>query len=633
MSKIYELSLLYSSIYTFMSGLFTVVTMDRPYRARWAFKGEYFQILGVALLAALPCLIWFRPDEIAPLAVMLFIASYAAHRLLPQLSAAGVVYAVAAPFSAISGGLWMFFWLRTAGYHPVVAGVFPLLFALNLCRMLVVLTIRIGTFSLLTRKIWKRPVRPRLPASTADALPLVSIHIPAHAEPPEIVIATLESVARLDYPNFEVLVCDNNTEDESLWKPVEAWCERMNGRSGGVKFHFHHVMGLTGAKAGALNYCLDSTDPSAELVAVIDADYMVEPDFLSKLTGFFQEPNFAFVQTSHDYRSNDASLFNRACYWEYVTPNRLEYAGASEMQASFTVGTMCIFRRHALEQVGRWAEWCQTEDSEIAIRLRAAGFDGIFLPYTFGRGLMPDNFADWKRQRFRWTSGPMQQFRRHWRLFMPLCLGGSLHLTPWGKTFEVFRSLAPLTITFGILSTSAFAISYPLLVHHGYLPNLTVPTLAAVAFLLVNLQAFLRAFSEYWVCGCRRIGNMLAAEMAALALGHVCGAAAITAAIGARIPWLRTPKFSRGPDWRSALCGARTEILCLVLLLLASGAALLYAPSLMVADILVVVLALAYPVMSFAAAPVIAILPLLGKGPDDQSQFIDGRVFDLPGHE
>ena len=58
------------------------------------------------------------------------------------------------------------------------------------------------------------------------APPKVSIHVPAYNEPPDMLIETLDALARLDYPDFEVLVIDNNTRDEAVWRPVEAHCAR-----------------------------------------------------------------------------------------------------------------------------------------------------------------------------------------------------------------------------------------------------------------------------------------------------------------------------------------------------------------------------------------------------------------------
>ncbi len=125
-------------------------------------------------------------------------------------------------------------------------------------------------------------------------------------------IGTLDALSRLRYPNFEVLVIDNNTTDEALWRPLEEHCRRL-----GHRFRFFHLEQWPGAKAGALNFALTQTDPAAELVAIIDADYHAEPDFLAALVGYFDDPRLGFVQTPHDYRDWESSGYLRMCYYEY----------------------------------------------------------------------------------------------------------------------------------------------------------------------------------------------------------------------------------------------------------------------------------------------------------------------------
>jgi hypothetical protein len=97
---------------------------------------------------------------------------------------------------------------------------------------------------------WRRRITPATRLSMPDSeLPMVSLHVPAHNEPPGMVIETLRSLLRLDYPRYEVILIDDNTDDENLWRPVEAWCARH-----GVKFV--HLEDWPGYKSGALNYAL-----------------------------------------------------------------------------------------------------------------------------------------------------------------------------------------------------------------------------------------------------------------------------------------------------------------------------------------------------------------------------------------
>ena len=100
----------------------------------------------------------------------------------------------------------------------------------------------------LWRRAQARPLR------SAAHYPLVSIHVPTHNEPPLMVMQTLNALARLDYPNFEVIVLDNNTADESLWRPVASHCAAL-----GPRFRFFHIDNVKGFKAGALNKALELT--------------------------------------------------------------------------------------------------------------------------------------------------------------------------------------------------------------------------------------------------------------------------------------------------------------------------------------------------------------------------------------
>src|SRR5262249_27205420 len=152
-------------------------------------------------------------------------------------------------------------------------------------------------FQAFFRQHYPRPTEPAMLAGHIGPWPRVSLHVPCYSEPPDIVIGTLDAISRMQYPNFEVLVIDNNTKDPALWRPVEEHCRQL-----GPRFRFFHVDRLAGAKGGALNYALRHSDPAAEIVGVLDADYQARPDFLERLIPFFSDPKTGFVQTPHDYR-------------------------------------------------------------------------------------------------------------------------------------------------------------------------------------------------------------------------------------------------------------------------------------------------------------------------------------------
>src|SRR5581483_6388209 len=180
--------------------------------------------------------------------------------------------------------------------------------------------------------------------ASGERQPKVSIHVPAYNEPPDMVIETLDALARLDYSNYEVLVIDNNTKDERVWRPVEAHCARL-----GARFRFFHVAPLEGFKAGALNFALAHTAADAEIVAVIDSDYVVDPNWLRDLVPGFQDPRTAIVQAPQDYRDESVSAFKAMCYAEYRGFFHIGMITRNERNAIIQHGTMTMVRRAQLQ--------------------------------------------------------------------------------------------------------------------------------------------------------------------------------------------------------------------------------------------------------------------------------------------
>ncbi len=206
-----------------------------------------------------------------------------------------------------------------------------------------------------------------------------------------MVMQTLNSLARLDYPNFEVILLDNNTSDESLWRPVASHCESL-----GSRFRFYHLDDVKGFKAGALNKALELTDPSAEFIAVIDSDYQVAPHWLRSVMPGFDDPKVGIVQAPQDYRDANENLFKSFLYEEYTGFFRIGMVERAEHNAIIQHGTMCVIRREAMDRIGGWAEWCITEDTEFGLRVFEAGYTALYTPVSMGRGLMPDTYAAYK---------------------------------------------------------------------------------------------------------------------------------------------------------------------------------------------------------------------------------------------
>jgi len=255
------------------------------------------------------------------------------------------------------------------------------------------------------------PLAPEAPT------PKVSIHIPAYNEPPEMLKQTLDAVARLAYPNFECVVVINNTPDPALWRPVQDHCKAL-----GERFKFINAENLAGFKAGALRLALQHSASDAEIIGVIDADYVVQPDWLKDLVPVFADPHVGLIQAPQDHRDGARSLMHGAMNGEYAGFFDIGMVQRNEANAIIVHGTMCLIRRAALVEAGAWSSDTICEDTDLGLTMLELGWQAHYTNRRYGHGLLPDSFEAYKKQRHRWAYGGFQILKKHWRRFLP---GGS----------------------------------------------------------------------------------------------------------------------------------------------------------------------------------------------------------------
>lgn len=314
---------------------------------------------------------------------------------------------------------------------------------------------------------WKRAYKRAKPLPPNQEL-FVSIHLACYNEPPEMVITTIKSLANLNYSNFEVIVVDNNTKDESKWKPLEIYMAKMPDN-----FKFFHLPQWPGFKAGALNFALNQTNSKAHVVGVVDADYEVTTDWLSDLVPHFSDPKVAVVQAPQAHREWENNFFRRMCNWEFEGFFRIGMHHRHERNALIQHGTMTLVRHQALVENGKWSEWCICEDTELGLRLLENGYELRYIDDTFGRGLTPADFKSLKSQRFRWAFGAMQILKHH----LPKLLGDSTltfgqryhFLTGWfgwlGDALQLFFTIGSIGWTIAMLAfPSAFSLPVTIMI-------------------------------------------------------------------------------------------------------------------------------------------------------------------------
>jgi exo-beta-1,3-glucanase (GH17 family)/cellulose synthase/poly-beta-1,6-N-acetylglucosamine synthase-like glycosyltransferase len=386
----------------------------------------------------------------------------------------------------------------------------------------------------------RRLIAAALPAGDGFA-PKVSIHVPAYREPPEMLKATLDAVARLNYPNFECVIVINNTPDPAFWQPIEEHCRAL-----GDRFKFINQDNVAGYKAGALRHALANTAPDAEIIGIIDADYVVHPDWLKDLVPAFADPKVGMLQAPQDHRDGERSLMHHAMNGEYAGFFDIGMVQRNEKNAIIVHGTMCLIRRAALVSAGGWSSDTIVEDCDLGLAVLEHGWQIHYTNRRYGHGLLPDTFEAYKRQRYRWAYGGFQILRKHWRYLLPRARG----LTRDQKQQFALGWLNWLGAeSIGVAVTLLNLIWVPVVAFVGIaIPDkiLTVPILAAFVITLLHFVALYRLRVAI------RPAQMLGAVIAAMSVQWTVARAVACGAWKESLPFMRTAKGGttcKGPDF------------------------------------------------------------------------------------
>ncbi|MEA3191545.1 MAG: hypothetical protein QOD77_2127 [Thermoplasmata archaeon] len=279
------------------------------------------------------------------------------------------------------------------------------LFAVESTSLLMVLLYSFYTIDVAARKRWRR--------ATSEApfspfyLPKVCIQVPTYNEPADLVKETLRCLMALDYPHdrFVIMVGDDSTRPERA-EPIRKFCEEHG-------LHYTHRTDRTGYKAGMLNRLLREMPADCNLIAVVDADYQVEPNFLRETVGYFIDPELGWLQTPQDYRNRHQSFLTEQYYLADAYFYRTVLPSRNEENSIIFCGTMGMLRARAVVEAGGWGEKYITEDAELSVRLLNRGWRSLYVNKTYGRGLIPSDFEAYKRQHYRWAFGGGKIMRGH----------------------------------------------------------------------------------------------------------------------------------------------------------------------------------------------------------------------------
>ena len=579
-----------------------VEAIDQPWKFFEGGVGPYWGILNAARE---PKFAWSGPvvDEAYwKLATIALLVGVLMSLPILRLSEATVMQSLMLSASANGVGAWVAtvfaYW---NGHYFVFGSAFALTLGLILLAPLVLIAmarieeIAAVAFGRNPRRLLVKG-QPEVPAAAGtEAFPKVSIHVPAYFEPPEMLKQTLDAVSRLDYPNFECVVIINNTPDPEFWQPIQDHCRAL-----GERFKFINAEKVKGFKAGALRIAMDRTAADAEIIGIIDADYVVQPDWLKDLVPAFADPRVGLVQAPQDHRDGDRSLMHYMMNGEYAGFFDIGMVQRNEENAIIVHGTMCLIRRAAMDMAGGWAGDTICEDTDLGLAIIEHGWLTHYTNHRYGHGLLPDTYEAYKKQRHRWAYGGFQIVKKHWRRFLP----GASRLSPDQKREFSLGWLNWLGAeSLGVLVAILNLIWVPIVAFADIaIPDkiLTLPIIAAFVVSLLHFVAMYRLRVPI------RTGQMLGAMIAAMSVQWTVSRAVANGLIKDHLPFARTSKG--GLSRMSIEFQAFWEAVIGVLLLLGAGVLVASNSFKQIHEIYVFAVVLVLESLPFLSAVAIAIL-------------------------
>lgn len=258
-----------------------------------------------------------------------------------------------------------------------------------------------GLYSIAATKYQKRKLKKHPIVVNESYKPFVTIMVPAHNE--EYVIAnTVENILAIDYPNFEIIVIDDRSSDNTanVIRELELKYEKVKA--------FIRPQEAFPGKSAVLNDAMVLAKGDA--ILVFDADATVETDFLIKLIPHLEPADVGAVQARKIIRNKDYNFLTRCQNNEYTLDTHFQTGRDAVKGAVELRGNGELIKREALEDIGGWNNYTITDDLDMSTRLHIKGWDIRFCPdacvYEEGIVYLFPLF----RQRRRWLEGTIRRY-------------------------------------------------------------------------------------------------------------------------------------------------------------------------------------------------------------------------------
>lgn len=396
-----------------------------------------------------------------------------------------------------------------------------------------------------------------VPKARFEELPRVTVQIPSYNEM-YVIERVIDAVCALDYPRdrLDIQVLDDSTDETRVIadNAVGRW------RGLGLDITLIHRGDRSGFKAGALENGLRTA--KGEFIAIFDADFVPEPDFLQRTIHYFSDPSIGMVQARWEHLNRTYSFLTRAQAIFLDGHFILESFTRSASGRFFNFnGTAGILRRTTINDAGGWEHDTLTEDLDLSYRAQMKGWKFIFLPDVTVPSELPVEINSFKAQQCRWAKGAMQTCRKTLPRMLRSSFNPAEKLEAW---YHLTGNISyPLMVILTLLLFPAMIVRY----NQGWFELVTIDlplfmlSFSSVTTFYLTSQKILR---KDWHKQIVYLPGLMALGIGMMISGTKV---VLEGALGIHSPFVRTPKYSmegnRG-DWKAKKYRGRVSVLALI---------------------------------------------------------------------
>ena len=266
-----------------------------------------------------------------------------------------------------------------------------------LCVLMAIYTVFMNlSYKFKTRKLKKYPE-----IINENYKPSITVMIPAHNEE-SVISSTVENILAMDYENFDVIVIDDRSTDNTpnVIKELEQKYDKVTA--------LIRPQDAFPGKSAVLNDAFKIA--KGEAILVFDADATVEPDFLKKMVPNLEPKDVGAVQARKIIRNKNVNLLTRCQNNEYTMDSHLQVGRDSVKGAVELRGNGELIKREAIEDIGGWNNYTLVDDLDMSTRLHIKGWDIRFCidAVVYEEGII--YIKPLYRQRRRWLEGTIRRY-------------------------------------------------------------------------------------------------------------------------------------------------------------------------------------------------------------------------------